>query len=475
MARIPSVPIGQKQITTQAPVVRAEQGVFSTAVPRATQELAQITSRISQQFEEAQILAEKTRAGTETMRKFKELELEAQSARNIDDITKFRNDYKNRTSKIREEASKLITLPQAKSEFTRAFDRDAIFNEFNIRKTLQQNQNIALESILNENLAQLRESYISGSPESRASVEVKRDLLLDDAVNRGVVTIAEAQIAKGKQQKEWRLAKIDADIEGDAEFALEQLLLGEQGIYADVDAGDRLAKETKANTKLKRNEKVAKKITNERHTKNELDLTQKLFTNELTFAEIQEQFISNNISQKYAGVLDAVLTSPDAINAKTDNATYGKMITAYLGLDESDLDNLREFKIKVLGFHGAGMLSRNDTEFLINKTIDPFTQQKDEGKGFLASTIETIKKWAENSPEPIAATARMINKFVNRVDEKTPEEDIVKAGQDIVVEQQKVINPNRARYQINQVIKLKSGEWKVVDFKEDGDPILEKF
>ena len=91
MAIIP-LKTGQEQITRQPLAPRQGPGVFSTAVAQASQELARTAAVVAKQFEEAQILAEKTKAGTEALRKLKELDLEAQSANSIEDIAKFKSD-----------------------------------------------------------------------------------------------------------------------------------------------------------------------------------------------------------------------------------------------------------------------------------------------------------------------------------------------------------------------------------------------
>ena len=470
MAKIP-LETGREQITRQPLAVRQQPGIFSTEVARASQELAKTTAAVARQFEEAQSLAERTSANTKSLRAKGELLLEAQSAKTIDDIAKFRSDYPNRISKIREEATKTITLPQAKNEFGRIFDRDAVSFDFSIRKTLRGNQNSALEIILDEAELENRSRYIAGDYVEQHISKTEQNLLDVDARNRGIITTKQLGERKIKRDKEWELAWVDHIIETDAEDALAELKKGDDGIFSNVDVEDRLTKETKARTKMEKNKKVAEKLTNERHTANEIDLTQKYFTNELFFEDIQGQFVSGDISQKYAVVLNTLITTPKAIDARTDDAEFGKLITSYLSLDESKLDDLRKFRVKVLGLHAAGSLSRDDAQFLINKTVDPFTAQKAEGKGFLSATIETLRSWAEMVATPVSG---MLSKFLNRVNEQSPEETIIKASQDIIAEEQRAINPNRARYEIGDIIKLNSGEWKVVGYKDDGDPIIEK-
>ena len=53
---------------------------------------------------------------------------------------------------------------------------------------------------------------------------------------------------------------------------------------------------------------------------------------------------------------------------------------------------------------------------------------------------------------------------------KTPDD----ALNEVVSEKIKSDNPEWTKYEINQVVKLQSGSWKVVGFKASGEPILEK-
>ncbi|HDY68811.1 MAG TPA: hypothetical protein ENH85_13600 [Candidatus Scalindua sp.] len=446
MAKIP-LEEGQEKITKQPLAVRQTGGIFSTETARASQEFAKAAAFAAKQFEEAQTLAEKTNAETQALRKLKELNLEAGEQRTIEDIAKFKGEYPNRISKIREESNKLITLPQAKNEFGRSFDRSKMLFDFSIRKTLRSNNNAVLETTFNEKTAENRDSYVTGDAVTQHAAKTDQNLLDFEMVHKRIITPKQRTERTANRNKEWDLAWANHSIETDATQFLADVALGEKGIYNNIDAKDRLALETKARKKVERNIKVAKKITNERHTKNELDLTAKYFANELFDEEIRKQFDDDDISEKYAGVLDTILTSPKAVNARTDDATKDKLVTEYYNLDEADLDKLRKFKIKVLGLHGAGLLSRPDAEFFINKTIDPFTKQKEEGKGFLATAIETIKGWASTITKtaaiggPTAVITKMINKLMNRVNEKSPEESIVKASKDIITEEERALYP----------------------------------
>ncbi len=183
--------------------------------------------------------------------------------------------------------------------------------------------------------------------------------------------------------------------------------------------------------------------------------------------------MSGDISQKYAGVLDLMLTSPKAVKVKnSEDATKKSIIKAYYALDESDLDKLREFRIKVLGFHGSGLLSRDDAEFFVNKTVDPFTQQKKEAKGWFTATMKTLQSWHDNV-SPTVQVGELIDKLLNRVDEKSTEEAITKAGQDIIIEEQKAMNPNKAQYKLNETYDTPLGPAKVIGYDDDGEPILD--
>ena len=77
-----------------------------------------------------------------------------------------------------------------------------------------------------------------------------------------------------------------------------------------------------------------------------------------------------------------------------------------------------------------------------------------------------------DTPEKRATVeAEMHFALMNKIIEgKNPDD----ALDEVVKETQGRLNPEWSKYELNQVLKLRSGSWKVVGFKASGEPILEK-
>lgn len=422
MARIPTDE-GREQLTGKGPAVRQTGGLFSTEIIKASREFAKVAGAVAKRFEETQALAEKTKAGTDASRKLRELQLEAGEQRTIEDIAKFEGDYKNRIGKIREEATKAINLPQAKKEFGRSFDNDALLFDFNIKKTLRANQNEALEAILNENLSEQREIFISGSAQMRQASEAKRDLLLTEAVHKGVIKPDSARKVKATTQKEWRLAKIDADIEGDAEFALKQLQLGSKGIYADTAAGDRNIKQATANQKIARDKKIAERRLSLNYDTSENDLAARIFSGEATLREVNEAELNGaiaaegGVSKEFATVARRALESVKAVGAEDEIRTYSELSRDFFNLNiekaedisDAPFEQVAAFRAKVMQKHSDGLITASTANNWIKLVTGSYN----------AATKDIVRSKFRNG--------KIINQAIALGSQRLPEEDQLEA------------------------------------------------
>ncbi len=376
MARIPTVE-STGQITTQAPAVRQEGGIFSTAVAKASQGLADTVAEVAFQFEEAQTLKETTDATTLSKRRIAELQLEADTT---DDIVKFEKDYKNRVFKIREEATKGISLPQAKNDFNRAFERDSVVADFNTRSILRRRQVDAMKVTMLEGIDALKDNSLDRDTEL--------EKLLAENTSKRVITGEQGFKLREATIKSWQESDIRNAIASDAETAKRRIIDGEFGELSASETADWLKA---ADTKVERNTEEAKKGLNIKQSENETAFTDKLLNNQLTVNEVQKGFASGTISPEMAKAYNNSITSPDSINAKTDDKIGNKLTDDYYTLDESDLDKKRAFMASVLNESANGNISIKDRDLLLNRLNDLFTPQKAEKKGFIDKAIETIK------------------------------------------------------------------------------------
>lgn len=500
---MPKIPLaeGREQIIRQPLAPRQGPGIFSAEVARASQELARTAANVARQFEEAQTLAEKTKADTEASRRLRELELEAETTENIWNIQEF----KNKIGKVREDANKLITLPQAKNEFSRAFDRSALVSEFSIRKTLRTRQVDATITEINENLTAQREAFITGDANTRQIAETKRNVLLADAVSRGIIKADSARDSREKMIREWRLAKIDYDIENDAEFALEQLLLGEEGIYADVDAKDRLPKQASANQKINRDKAIANRNIEIKQEEAESAVGLGILNGEITELAVNEAELKGTlgleggISTSFATVARRAVKSVAAVTAKTKGDVFNRLQNEFVALGikvktrkgvkkfstQANVRDIAKFRANVIDAYNAGdiepavgrnwltAVSNVFEKALSKEAKKTFKEDLETGK------IDTIQNlwgklsfWSDEfAADKEEVKARLGQELMGRlINTNQDGNDIV---DELIEKEQKESNPNRALYKIGQVINTPSGTWKVVDFDGDGEPILE--
>ncbi len=499
MAKIPTEQ-STAQITTQAGRVRQGQGVFSSKVAQETQKIGDAITAVAQKFEDARALSEKAKADTEGQRRFRALQVLSETSENQDPAF-----YQNQISKIREDTSKLITQPKARAEYQRDFDRDAVLFDFSIQKTLR--NRIASEGVanINENTAQLRDNFINGSPEIQVVAETKADMLLDGAVRNGFITSKEAQIKKADRNKEWQLARIDADIERDASQAIEDLQAGEDGIYADVDAGDRNTKLASANTKLNRDKAIANRNVEVKQEQAESDmaisiLDEKVTENDVNQAELLGQVGAvGGISKDFAAAARRAVKSAASVDAKTKGDMFNRLQDEFVALNikvktrkgvkkfstKANVRDIAKFRTNVIEAYNEGSIEpavgrnwlvavSNVFDKALNKEV-----KKEFKEDLESEKIDTIQNlwskisfWSDEFADDKAEVkARLGQEFMGRL--MNTEQDGDEIVDDLIVKEQKNKNPNRALYKIDQTINTPLGPAKVIGFDGDGEPIVD--
>ena len=112
-------------------------------------------------------------------------------------------------------------------------------------------------------------------------------------------------------------------------------------------------------------------------------------------------------------------------------------------MEENDLDKLMEFRNKVMFEHSLGFVSKEDANFLIEKTVDPFTEQKAEKKNFISNALQEISDWVEITDSPTIVAAKMLSRLVFKAEnENLSGEQIEEATKEIIETELRAIDPN---------------------------------
>jgi len=459
-----------REITTQ-PGLTLKSTDVAGVQGRAIQVISETIEKAAYQFMKAKSLAETTQAQTEASIKLNELQIEATTDPDIWNTGK----YFERMGEIREKASKNITIPQARDNFRRLFDNDAIAADFNIRKTLRGRQMDWLQATMFDQLDVLGEQYVeAGSPEEKKYIEFKRDELLKKNIQFGVIDNVAARNYKVKLEKLWQESAIRNAIANDATLTKEMLLAGDFKDLTIVEV-DKWVEQ--AEKKMKKNKKVAEEMALQDQTQEEGNLLTQVVDGLLTPKDIIELQAKGDISLEMAKTAQMIMLSADNVATReSDEVTFNGLINSYLLLKDGDLEALRKFRIKVGVAFSTGKLTHDDTALLVSRTIDPLVdvEIKKKQKGFFAMAVAAFKNWASvTSENPANALFLMTKELVNRIKDKNiPEENIEEESQAIIEDAKKVINPNRAQFKVGDIVNTPAGPREIVGVDIDGEPLV---
>lgn len=423
MVKIGSINTGA-QITRQTPVPRISQETF-TGPAKNLQAISGTLAEVAQKFEDAKTLHETTVADTKARNMLAELKLEAQTTSDVFDVKSFQD----RIAKIRNEASKGISLPRAKSDFALNFDRTAIAADFDIRKILSRRQIDTMKATMLENIDALRGSV---------NRDAELDLLLESGKQKLLITNVEAFKLKKTTLKDWQEKDIRSAIAVNPDSVEARILAGE---FGELTADETAKWLEVAEKKKKRNAKEAQIALDTKQLTNAINVASKLA--EVSVTDIIEMASDGSISPKIAD---------DWIKWKTDPLLAGDQYESDKDIwkdltDESlktDID-LREFISKVTEAQGNGKIKGTDA---VN-----FTDRIGE---LMANSIDFRAKQNKRSQQRkiswemfkgglfgvVGASVTMMRLLNEKDKSGIPDDEIVPAANDILRKQILGIQPN---------------------------------
>jgi len=262
MVKIPRRnPLQGSELSTQAPAVRTQPGANSRTA-EASQAFLQKTEEVAQRFENIQILNEKTEAKTISAKRLAELEERALTQPDVYD----KKTLTDEIAKIKSETAKGISLPYARNAYEYEYEGLALMANTRIDATLRKRQMADSQVKMYENFDAMEGAYTKAdSQPARKMILDGMGLLIDEHVSTGLLTPAQGEAEKAKQRTRFIDADVYDEFENNLDFTIDQLALGEEGIYADVDAKKRqtlltagLIKQKAITTELKRQDTIKK-------------------------------------------------------------------------------------------------------------------------------------------------------------------------------------------------------------------------
>ena len=467
MAIIPRKATSERDITTTPGVAPRSPDVAGVS-GRAIQVLGETLKGVADQFQKARTLEEVTRADTEATIKLNEIQLEAAQDPDVWNTQK----YQDRIGKIRNEASKGISIPEAKNRFQLEFEKDAIAADFNIRKTMRTRQIDSMKASMLENIEALGETYNSAAtPEEKQLAEFKRNKLIDDNVKLGVIDKVAAFNLKNATEKQWQESAIRNAIASDAPLAKEMILAGDFALSADETA----KWSEVADKKIARNKKVAEEARDQTWLDNGAAIIENL---EGTSTEdIIQTIASGDMDPTFGNDLIKWKTDPESVQYETDKEIWLEIVRDSVS-PEKDLRDFQRSLAKAVADKKIQAEEAAELSVQVKGLFDSaikFKSQPSRLHRLIGTAMDAFKNWSRMAPEPVPTAYRMTKELVKKIREgKITEENVEAEGKGIIEDTKKVLNPQWSQYELNQVVNLQSGTWKVVGFKESGEPIMEK-
>ncbi len=456
--------------TTTVPGIAPRSPDIASVGGRIIQQIGGALKSVADQFQKARTLEEVTKADTEATRRLGEIQLEASRDPDVWDIAK----YQGKISKIRDEASKGISIPAARNSFQASFEKDAIAADFNIRKTMHKRQIDSMKATMLENLDALKEDYLNaGSPQQKTYLRFKKDkLLIDRYVQLGVIDKEAAFKLKKTTSKEWEEGSIRDAIATDAPLAKDMILAGD---FKDLTADETAKWIEVADKKVARNKKVAEDARDQMWLDNEAAIMENL--EGTSVQDIIEAFTKGDISPEVASDMVDAKTDPEILpnQYETDQEVWKEMARDLVRPKQ----DLREFMKRIskgvsdgkIQFTEAAEFSAQVKDFF-DSAID-FKSRPNRFHQLVGAVMDAFKNWAEVTPIPGPVTFFMTKEFVKKIkDGKITEENVEEEGQKIIEDAKKVLNPNRAQFKIGEMVDTPAGPREIKAFDVDGEPLI---
>lgn len=476
---MPRIPPSLRRTTSQSP--SALQRTIG-ASGQITEAIGETLQNAAEMFKRAALVAEKTKAQNERDKQLNDIQLRA--ANDPDISEERRRVYDDEIDNAILSSSESITIPEDRSLFeldskSRGDILKSRLNGMFMKKTVE-----AGKASLDIYLTNKKDEFISAdSVGAKNTALLERDSKIQEMLNSGFLTPAEAIELNQSQNKDWSKSQVEYDISTNPQLAKDLL---DQKAYPGITEPERIEFLSDAQSAIQKKTKLADRQLKESRDDKEDELAWKFFDGTLTTQELSDN--RDVIGGKYAKAMKKVLLSP--LSNETKPAAFLKLQDAFVNLeidkeDETDstLDEIGEFRISIVEAMDKKEINQADGKRFLRQVSVAYKQKKeDESKVSLVAKIgsglkaawEKINFWADKNAEneDVEDTKmRMQRKVVDEIDAgKTPEEGLQKA----IIEEQIINNPAPLS-KIGDVITNPLGaKGKIVGHDDAGRPLVER-
>lgn len=426
--------------------------------------LGKTGEQIGEALHRASVLAEKTKAQNFLDSQLRDIQTRAANDNDLstDNLQKYRDEIDQSVS----DASEFIKTPFDRTDFELQSASKANISHSRIGSVFTQKKLEVGKAELDIFMDNKRNEYVSAvHPMEKEQALIERDTKINEAVDAGYLDPAQAKTMKHAEDKKWSIAQVDYDIDTDPYLAKKML---EQGAYKGLGESEKI--------KLKKQADAAIKA---RAIEMENDVMDRFIEEDITVDEIlqlsapvDEGGLGPKKAEQYARKLETK-QNRDITELKRNfpnSKKYVKLVEKMID-DRSDSFEFKQFLVDVFA---DGVVDKEESKKL-RELKNGLKDLKENRKGdWFKNSANGLLFWARNKPDAVieASLKSLIHgtEDLNNITQDQMEE----TTKGIIREQQGKINPNRNKYQVDQVIQTPSGSYKVVGFDDDGEPLVSR-
>lgn len=330
-----------------------------------------------------------------------------------------------------------------------------------------------------ERMTQNERAYSTGTPEERQIIEAETQLMIEDALDKGLIQPKTAGQFKAGFRNKFQKAFAENYVQIDPEGATKK------ENYENLDAlsaSEIAGYRKRAATLLKQRESSERVMASVQLAGNEADVTMKIAKNEIdmfTPQEIVQMVSAGEISREYAEAAINVLSSEPWADIDTPNTGFTELVDEMFSFKNSTIEASREFMIDVLKEAGKGRLNRAEAQYLLEAAAN--RQRELRSLDVVGETImagvnaafeaghSAVKEYADTVPD--ANRTRIYSDFLREAKDDPNNAEGVAAN--VILNEKKRITPEFNQYKVDDIIVRPQGSFKVIGHDTDGMPLLE--
>lgn len=375
-----------------------------------------------------------------------------------------------------QEASKGISIPQARDAFLSEASKDAYVQKIKVNQDFTRRQIDNGKAELIVYMDQLGKDFINtNSPEERKNIILKRDAKFEEMAQAGYIDrafIAEQKIATQKNWDELWVNNViinDTSTETGKSVVLNELLKGDSGAFAELDSAQRAEAIKKSRLKINENKQYGV----ERQVDNRLEILNQFANNKIKWEDAD---LINKITIADPDLGEAIKNGTKGSFAPADKEQYfdeavrmvykagsAEAISTFLMNTLNASDNKRISADKLAILINAGVQrskSLRKTEKNAARTLDPKQIEQD-------AAVQSILRYKN----PIASGNNILMNFFNGInagkDARTAHDEAINA-------ETTRVNPMKMKFKgdgTDPIIQLPNGKmFQVTGFTSTGAP-----